>query len=85
MDTLTQWIALPLGFIMEWCYSFVRDYGVAIIVFTLLTKIIILPISVWVQKNSIKMVEMQPAINRIKAKFFGDADTIADEQSKLFK
>lgn len=85
MDTLTQWIALPLGFIMEWCYSFVRDYGIAIIVFTLLTKIIILPISVWVQKNSIKMVEMQPAINRIKAKFFGDADTIADEQSKLFK
>lgn len=85
MDTITSIIALPLGYVMEWCYSFIGNYGVSIIVFTLLTKIILLPLSVWVQKNSIKMVKMQPEINRIKAKFFGDADTIADEESKLYK
>lgn len=85
MDALTGWIALPLGFVMEWCYSFIHNYGLSIIAFTLLTKIILLPLSVWVQKNSIKMVQMQPEINRIKAKFFGDADTIADEESKLYK
>lgn len=85
MDTVTGWLALPLGYIMEWCYRFIGNYGLAIIVFTLFTKIILLPISVWVQKNSIKMVEMQPAINRIKSKFFGDPDTIADETSKLYK
>lgn len=85
MDVITKWIALPLGYVMEWCYNLLSNYGLAIILLTLLTKIIILPISVWVQKNSIKMVEMQPEINRIKAKYFGDADTIADEQSKLYK
>lgn len=85
MDALTGWIALPLGFIMQWCYRFIQNYGLAIILFTLITKIIILPLSVWVQKNSIKMVKMQPELNRIKAKFFGDADTIADEESKLYK
>ncbi len=85
MDILTNWIAVPLGYVMEWCYSFISNYGIAIIVFTLLTKIIMLPVSIWLQKNSIKMVEMQPSINRIKAKFFGDADMIAEEQSKLFK
>lgn len=85
MDTLTGWIALPLGFVMEWCNGFIQNYGISIIVFTLITKIIILPLSVWVQTNSIKMVKMQPEINRIKAKFFGDADTIADEESKLYK
>ena len=85
MDTITSIIALPLGYVMEWCYSFIGNYGVSIIVFTLLTKIILLPLSVWVQKNSIKMVKMQPEINRIKAKFFGDADTIADESGvKVF-
>lgn len=31
------------------------------------------------------MVKMQPEINRIKAKHFGDADRIADEQSQIFK
>lgn len=85
MYALTGWIALPLGFIMQWCYRFIQNYGLAIILFTLITKIIILPLSVWVQKNSIKMVKMQPELNRIKAKFFGDADTIADEESKLYK
>ena len=85
MDALTGWIALPLGFIMQWCYRFIQNYGLAIILFTLITKIIILPLSVWVQKNSIKMVKMQPELNHIKAKFFGDADTIADEESKLYK
>ena len=45
----------------------------------------LLPVSVWVQKNSIKMVKMQPAMNRIKINHFGDKDAIADEQSKLYK
>ncbi len=85
MDTLTGWIALPLGFVMEWCYNFIHNYGAAIVIFTLLTKIILLPLSVWVQKNSIKMVKMQPEINRLKIKYFGDADAIADEESKLYK
>ncbi len=85
MDTLTNIIAYPLGYVMEFCHRFISDYGVAIIVFTLLTKIIILPLSVWVQKNSIKMVQMQPELNRIKAKYFGDPDSAADEESKLYK
>ncbi|MBR3971655.1 MAG: membrane protein insertase YidC [Ruminococcus sp.] len=85
MNTLINWIAVPLGYVMNWCFRLISNYGLAIILFTLLTKIIILPLSVWVQKNSIKMVRMQPEINRIKAKFFGDKDTIADEESKLHK
>lgn len=85
MNTIISWIALPLGFIMKWCFNLITNYGIAIIVFTLLTKIILLPLSVWLQKNSIKMVRMQPEINRIKAKFFGDGDTISSEQSKLYK
>lgn len=74
-----------LGWIMKICYDIVGNYGGAIILFTLVSKIILLPISIWVQKNSIKMVKMQPEINRIKAKFFGDKDTIAEEESKIYK
>jgi len=74
-----------LGYVMYFCYYLAHNYGLAIILFTLISKIVLLPVSVWVQKNSIKMVKMQPEINRIKAKHFGDADRIADEQSKIFK
>ena len=85
MDTLTSWIAAPLGYVMKWCWELCGNYGVAIILFTLLTKIILLPLSVWIQKNSIRMVEIQPELNRIKARFFGAPDTIAEEESKLYK
>ena len=55
-----------LGWLMKLAYNIVGNYGVAIILFTLFSKIILLPISIWVQKNSIKMVKMQPEINRLK-------------------
>lgn len=84
-DTLMYYICIPLGWLMKQCWFLVGNYGVAIILFTLLSKIVILPVTVWVHKNSIKMVKIQPEINFLKAKYYGDLDTIATEQSKLFK
>ena len=74
-----------LGSIMKFCYDLFNNYGIAIILFTLISKIVLLPITVYVQKNSIKMVKMQPAINRIKINYFGDKDKIAEEESALYK
>ena len=85
MEKISELIAVPLGAVMDACYSLLQNYGWAILLFTLISKIILLPISIWVQKNSIKMVEIQPAVNRIKAKYYGDADTIAEEQAKMYK
>ncbi len=73
------------GWMMSWCYQVVKDYGLAIVFFTLLSKLILLPISIMVQKNSIKMVKMYPDMNRIKAKFFGSKDLISEENYKLYK
>ena len=74
-----------LGSIMRFCYNIFNNYGLAIILFTLLSKIILIPLSIMIQKNSIKMVKMQPSINKIKINYFGDKDKIADEQAKLYK
>lgn len=73
------------GWIMYGCFKIVKDYGFSIVVFTLLTKIIMLPISIMVQKNSIKMVKLYPEMNRIKAKYFGSSDLISEEQYQLYK
>ena len=73
------------GYVMYGCYKIIGDYGWAIVVFTLLTKIIMLPISVMVQKNSIKMVKMYPEMNRIKARCYGSSDLISEEQYQLYK
>ncbi|MBQ8426424.1 MAG: membrane protein insertase YidC [Clostridia bacterium] len=85
MDTIIYYICIPLGYLMKWCWWLVGNYGLAIILFTLGTKFILLPISVWIQKNSILMVKIQPEVNFLKARLQGNIDAIADEQSKLFK
>ena len=80
-----EMLSKGLGYVMNFCYNLLHDYGMAIILFTLISKIVLLPVSIWVQKNSIKMVKMQPNINRILIKHYGDKDEIAEEQSKLYK
>ncbi len=85
MDQILYYICIPLGMLMKWLWQIVGDYGFAIILFTLATKLVLLPVSVWIHKNSIQMVKIQPEINMIKVKHYGDSDTIADEQARLFK
>ncbi len=84
MDIM-YYICLPLGYLMKWCWMLVDNYGWAIILFTLATKMVLLPLSVWIHKNTIQMVKIQPDINFLKANHYGDMDTIADEQAKLYK
>ena len=85
MDTVLYYVCVPLGILMKWCWQLVGNYGFAIILFTLATKLVLLPFSVWIHQNSIQMVKIQPAINFLKATHYGDMDTFADEQAKLFK
>ena len=70
---------------MKWCWELMQNYGLAIIVFTVLTKIVMLPLSIWVHKNSIKIVKIQPEVNFLKVRYFGDRERIAEEESKLHK
>jgi len=74
-----------LGNIMRFCYNIFNNYGLAIILFTIISKVVLLPLSILIQKDSIKMVKMQPAINKIKINYFGDKDKITEEQALLFK
>lgn len=75
----------PFGHLMGLFYLKTGDYVLSLVLFTLVTKVLLFPLSLWVQKNSIKMVGIQPEINRIKAKHFGDGEQIAEAQSLLFR
>ena len=85
MDTINYYLCIPLGYLMKGCWMLVSNYGLAILLFTLATKIVLMPLSVWIQKNSILMVKIQPQINFLKAEFSGNLDAIAERQAKLFK
>lgn len=85
MQYLENILSVPLGYLMYLCFHIVSNYGWAIVLFTLLTKVVLLPLSVWLQKNSVKIVKITPEINHIKATYFGDGDTIAEKTSELYK
>ncbi len=85
MGAVIDGIVGILIWLINLCYGFCQNYWFAILVFTFLTKVILLPLSVWVQKNSIKTVRMQPEMNHISATYLGNQEAISEEQYKLFK
>ncbi|MDD3693238.1 MAG: membrane protein insertase YidC [Oscillospiraceae bacterium] len=85
MGIVGEILGTPLGYIMKVCYDIINDYGFSIIIFTVFTKVILFPISLWVQKNSIKMVRMQPYLNALKYQYIDDKDALLDAQSELYK
>ena len=85
MNAVMQALAIPLNALMGLCYQLLGNYVLAIIGFTVLTKIILLPVSLWMQRNSIRMVELMPELNDLKIKYYGDKETIAEETQALYK
>ena len=74
-------LGAALGWIMRGCFALTKS----IIIFTFLTKIILFPLSLLTQKNSIKMVQMMPEENALKIKYIDDKDKLADERLALYK
>ena len=72
-------------YVMEFCHTLVASYFWDIVLFTLITKIILLPVSLWTNRNGLKMVSVMPAVNRIKAEYYGDRERIGDEQAAMYK
>jgi len=82
---MTELIARPMVWLLGICYQIVGGYVGAIALFTLLTKVILFPISLWSHINSLKMVSLLPEINRLKLAYYGDKERIGEEQAALYK
>lgn len=78
-------LANVLSMIMWPFYDLTHNWWVTILLFTVVIKIILMPLSLWVQKNSIRMVEIMPDLNRIKVRYFGDSEAIGEKQNALYK
>ncbi len=85
MNQIINYVSDFFGIIMRWCYVFVNNYGLSIIVFTIFTKFVLFPISLITQKNSIKMAQMRPELDALKVKYVDDKDRYADAQLELYK
>ena len=73
------------GWLMDACHQLCPNWWADIVIFTFITKVLQFPVSLWCQANSLKMVSLMPATNRIKIEHYGDNDTIGEETAALFK
>lgn len=71
--------------VLNACYSFIPNYGVAILFLTLLVKLILFPLSRKSQMSMFKMQALQPQIEELKKKYKNDKQRMAKAQMELFK
>ena len=75
----------PLGFVMLGCYLLTgNNYALAITVFTVVTKLALLPLSVKQQKEQAKMAVFQPKLKRIQEKYGNNKERYNEEIQKLY-
>ena len=60
----------PLGYVMEFIYKFlVSDYGLSLVLFTVLLRVLMFPLRVKQQKSTARMAAYQPMIQEIQKKY----------------
>ena len=62
MDNVLYYICVPFGYLMKWCWMLVGNYGLAILLFTLVSKVVLLPVSVWIAAMSCTMTSSSWAL-----------------------
>lgn len=77
-------IAVPLGLIMELCYNIIKDYGLALLAFTIVIKLITLPLQIKQQKSTVKMQRLQPELDKIKKKYGKDQQKYQEKMTEFY-
>lgn len=85
MSTIITFLANIFGYLLNYIYGFVNNYGLAIIIFTIILKLVMLPISIKQQKSMKKNSEMQKKILEIQDKYSNDQARQSQELMDLYK
>jgi YidC/Oxa1 family membrane protein insertase len=85
MSGIFEIFAIPFGWIMWACYSLIKNYGVALILFTIITKAVLLPLSIKQQKSSAKMAYIRPKMEAIQKRYANNREKQGAELQKLYE
>lgn len=80
-----DFIYVPFSWLLMTLYSFVRNYGIAIILFALIVKLILLPFSMKSKKSMMKSTRFQPRMKELEKKYGDDKRKFNEEMAKLYK
>ena len=80
-----QFFANIFGYLLDIINQFVNNYGLAIILFTAIIKLIMLPLSIKQQRSMKKNVELQEKLKVIQFKYKNDPEKLNKETMDLYK
>jgi YidC/Oxa1 family membrane protein insertase len=80
-----EWIAVPILWLLGWFHRYTHNYGVAIILLTVLTKVLFFPLTLKSMRSMKAMQALQPQINALRSKFKSDPQRIQRETMELYR
>ena len=80
-----MFIADIFGYLLNFLYEFFGNYGISIIIFSVLLRLILLPITINQQKSMKKLAKIQGEIQAIQAKYKNNPEKLNQETMELYK
>ncbi len=80
-----EFIYVILGSVMRFIYDLVQNFGWAIILFTVLVRVCMLPLVIKQQKSMAHMAKIQPALQELQKKYQYDKEKLNEETVKLYQ
>ncbi len=82
---LADIVQVPFGWLMAMLYDFTSNYGVALIIFAVIVKLILLPATAKGKKSAMKMSRLSPRLKAIQAKYADDQQKQSQAIQALYK
>ena len=80
-----SFLTKPISYAINWFYSYVGNFGLAIIAFTILMRLILFPLANTSFKSMAKMKKLQPDMQRLKETYPDDRQKMQQELMALYK
>lgn len=80
-----DFISYIFGYLLNFLYVIFNNYGIAIIIFSIILKLILLPITIKQQKSMKKNAEMQEEMKKIQLKYKNNPEMLNQETMALYK
>lgn len=77
-------IVRPFGMLLMWIYEIVQSYGLAVIVFALLCKLVLMPFSYKSKKGMLKMNAVQGEVKKLQKKYANNRAKLNEEMQALY-
>jgi len=84
-NTIMGFIARPMGMLLNLLYEFIQNYGITLIVFTIIIKLCLYPLYAKQIKSTARMGDIQPKIKAVQSKFAHDKALLNEKLSQLYK